>query len=259
MKNKSGIYEILNTVDGKRYIGSAVNIAARWRGHKSKLRNGDHHGPKLQRAWNKHGSETFQFRVLLLCSRDNLILYEQLSMAALRPEYNTCQVAGSTLGVKQTIETRQKLSLVLRGNTYAKGSKRTIEQRAQMSLSHMGNQNTLGVYPSDETRAKLSIARMGNKNALGYKHSDETRRKVSAGLVGKKRRPFSEEHRRKIALARMGTTASLATREKLSAAHKGRKRTPRTPEQRALISAALFAYNARRRAAKQAQHPPALQ
>ena len=31
--NQSGIYEILNTVNGKRYIGSAKNFSKRWWGH----------------------------------------------------------------------------------------------------------------------------------------------------------------------------------------------------------------------------------
>lgn len=30
--NQSGIYEILNTVNGKRYIGSAKNFSKRWWG-----------------------------------------------------------------------------------------------------------------------------------------------------------------------------------------------------------------------------------
>ena len=56
MKNQSGIYEILNTANGKRYIGSAVHFARRWYLHCWKLNRGEHHSAKLQNAWNKHGA-----------------------------------------------------------------------------------------------------------------------------------------------------------------------------------------------------------
>ena len=35
----SGIYQIRNLVNGKRYVGSAVNLRARWRQHTCEHRN----------------------------------------------------------------------------------------------------------------------------------------------------------------------------------------------------------------------------
>lgn len=35
----SGIYQIINTVNGKRYIGSAVNLGKRWINHRVGLKN----------------------------------------------------------------------------------------------------------------------------------------------------------------------------------------------------------------------------
>src|SRR5579859_5020438 len=60
----SGIYAIVNRVDNKHYIGRSINIKNRWYNHKYQLQKGSHHCIKLQRAWNKHGKEAFDFIVL---------------------------------------------------------------------------------------------------------------------------------------------------------------------------------------------------
>ena len=61
---KSGIYQIRNLVNGKVYVGSAVNLQHRRREHRSDLRNGNHHSIKLQRAYNKYGESSFAFEIL---------------------------------------------------------------------------------------------------------------------------------------------------------------------------------------------------
>ena len=60
----SGIYQITNQTNGKRYIGSSVNIKRRWRDHLAHLRRNIHHNPYLQRAFDKQGQDTFTFRIL---------------------------------------------------------------------------------------------------------------------------------------------------------------------------------------------------
>lgn len=49
----SGIYQIINLVNGKCYVGSAVNIKKRCYYHLRSCRLNKHHSKKLQRAWNK--------------------------------------------------------------------------------------------------------------------------------------------------------------------------------------------------------------
>lgn len=46
----AGIYQIRNIVNGKVYIGSAVNIERRWGMHKNRLKAGQHRNIHLQRA-----------------------------------------------------------------------------------------------------------------------------------------------------------------------------------------------------------------
>jgi group I intron endonuclease len=61
---KSGIYAIRCLVNGKVYVGSAVNIVSRWRVHKHHLTHHKHHSIHLQRVWDKHGPEAFSWEIL---------------------------------------------------------------------------------------------------------------------------------------------------------------------------------------------------
>lgn len=76
IKNK-GIYEILNTVNGKRYIGSSKELNIREQWHFSALRGNRHPNKYLQNAVNKYGIENFEFNHLEYCDEEYLITLEQ--------------------------------------------------------------------------------------------------------------------------------------------------------------------------------------
>lgn len=175
--NRSGIYEIVNVVNGKRYIGSAASFSIRFRDHASTLRRGTHRNCKLQHSWDKHGEAAFSFRPVLICAPKDLLFYEQRCLDGLRPEYNIATTADSPF----------------------RGRKHTAEWRKKMSASQIGNK------PSPETRAKLRASRAGRVI------SPETRAKTSASLLGLKRSP---ETRAKIALAKLGNTFGRGNRRK---------------------------------------------
>lgn len=128
----SGIYKITNTLTGKCYIGSAVNVEQRWRQHHFALKRGTHHSQYLQRAWGKHGSEMFVFSRLITCSRENLLTYEQLCLDAYQPEYNILKVAGSGLGT--TISPAQKA--VLSSHMKARVQRDPAAHAAVTKLAH---------------------------------------------------------------------------------------------------------------------------
>ena len=109
-----GIYAIRNTANGKCYVGSAVNIALRWKLHRINLAAGKHHSKPLQRAWGKYGATAFAFEVLELTELVSLIAREQhwigqLSSLATQAGYNVAPNAGSILGIKRSAETVAKL------------------------------------------------------------------------------------------------------------------------------------------------------
>ncbi len=62
--SKSGVYAWINLVNGKVYVGSSRNIPKRRAEHLRFLRNGNHHSPHLQAAWDSYGRDAFAFEVL---------------------------------------------------------------------------------------------------------------------------------------------------------------------------------------------------
>jgi len=77
MDKISGIYKIVNTINNKYYVGSSYNIYYRWRKHKQLLNKQKHHSKKLQRSWNRNSKDSFNFVIIELCDRKNLIKKEQ--------------------------------------------------------------------------------------------------------------------------------------------------------------------------------------
>lgn len=86
----SGIYKIVNKLDGKYYIGSSSNIKSRWSKHKTHLKNNYHWNQHLQNAYNKYKLENFEFIIVEQCSIDNLLIIEQkyLDICKSNPETN---------------------------------------------------------------------------------------------------------------------------------------------------------------------------
>lgn len=111
----SGIYKITNTINGKIYIGSAINITDRWNYHKWELNNNKHGNKYLQRAWNKYWSVSFEFSTLEFCEKDKLIEREQYWLDITKcydreVGYNILTVAYSGIGSKRSLETKAKIS-----------------------------------------------------------------------------------------------------------------------------------------------------
>lgn len=65
-KNKiiSGIYIIENLINGKKYVGSSVDIKRRWLTHKADFKKGKGVNQHFQNSWNKYGKENFSFNIL---------------------------------------------------------------------------------------------------------------------------------------------------------------------------------------------------
>lgn len=172
----SGIYAITNVVNGKKYIGSACNLASRFRTHKARLNLEKHHSAKLQNAWRKYGPECFRFDVIeLVEDKSVLIAREQFWIdeykSATTSGYNVSPIAGSSLGVKHTEE----------------------------AIRNMGA-SKIGIRCKPETREKIRLANTGKKrkpevvqkmaeDRTGAKRSEETKQKMRIAHLGKKKTP----------------------------------------------------------------------
>lgn len=166
MRGLSGVYEIVHSTSGKRYVGSAVKFGSRWSVHRHHLERGTHHCSPLQNAWKKYGEASFSFRPLLVCDREHLVEYEQACIDALRPSYNVCPKAGNSLGYRHTDETKAAFR-------FRKKAGRSDETRRRLSEANKGK-----VITGSQREAIAASLR-------GKKHSDDRRAKQSAVKVGK--------------------------------------------------------------------------
>lgn len=115
IKRKPGIYKILNTKNGKFYIGSSKNMNVRCRGHRTKLRNNTHGNSHLQSSWNKYKEESFIFSTIEECNEDILEQREQFYINRTNAcnnkiGYNKASNVERTSGYKWNKESRKKLS-----------------------------------------------------------------------------------------------------------------------------------------------------
>lgn len=105
MKAIHCVYQIFNTKNSRSYIGSTVNFSQRKRRHFNDLKKGCHSSVFMQRDYAKCGVEAFEIRVIEQVELpSNLIAREQFWIDSLKPEYNSAKIAGSTLGIKHSIE-----------------------------------------------------------------------------------------------------------------------------------------------------------
>lgn len=104
---KSGIYKIINKINGKCYIGSSSNLQKRNKQHFNSLSKNKHYNQYLQRSFNKYGISNFEFIIICKCNEDELINLEQYYINKIKPEYNAVLTAGKTTGYKFTEEQRK--------------------------------------------------------------------------------------------------------------------------------------------------------
>lgn len=112
---RAGVYIITCLANERTYIGSSVHLGKRWQEHQQAFRRNGHKNRHMQRAWDKHSGDTFTFNILLYCDPENCLMYEQIALHALKPKFNICQEVTSSLGVKRSEKTKQRISEAKKG------------------------------------------------------------------------------------------------------------------------------------------------
>jgi len=181
----SGIYKIVNKLDGKYYVGSSLDILGEPHGrfyqHKAHLKCKRHYNFHLQSAWNKYNSESFDFVIIeeTPCVKDILLEVEQKYLDVAKTEkhkcYNKSFVAS---GPDWSEENRKKRSILISGKNnpnYGNGDKirgkknpfynkkHTEETREIMSKNHADYR---GENHPGHKRQKLSLLLQKSKIIL---------------------------------------------------------------------------------------------
>jgi group I intron endonuclease len=238
----AGIYKIEQIGTDRCYVGSSSDLRKRKTQHLRDLGKGIHHTSFLQRAWTKHGAGAFEFVVIEVCAPSSelkmvLMAREQHWIDALKPCFNTCKAAMSTLGFKMPRD------IVERHREQITGRKLSQEHAAFV------RKLALGLKRSDETKEKLRQAglRRGMPQAA-----------IDASVLARRGKKLTAEHIAKVVAAnagykhapevieRMRASNTAEVREAKGAAARGKKQSA---EQVAKRVAARRATIARKREA----------
>jgi group I intron endonuclease len=135
--HKSGVYILEHkSKTGLLYVGSTgifnerkgkIGFARRFSNHINDIKNKKHSAKYLQNICTKYGIDGLFMKIVEITTPDQAIIREQFYIETLKPRLNTNKIATSCLGIKRSIETRNKLSKIL------KGRKITEEQSRQRS------------------------------------------------------------------------------------------------------------------------------
>ena len=172
----SGIYKIINKVNGKYYVGSSINITdRRWRKHKSCLRYNHHDNKHLQNAWNKYGENNFDFIIIEQIPKEKLVEVEQKYLDIAKTEQDKCY--------------NQAFDVERPATTMSEEAKQKMKDKLSKLMSGVNNPN-YGKHHSSEAKEKMRLAK------LGKKHSKEHNKKIGISNKGKKypnKKPYSAE------------------------------------------------------------------
>jgi len=157
-----GIYKITSPTK-KIYIGQSINVERRLNSY-FKM-NHCKQQVRLYNSFKKHGVDNHKFEIVEECSVEMLNDRERHYQEI----YNTIDNGLNCLLTKtsdksgvMSIESRNKMSIKLIGNTRAKGLKRTQEQKDLISNRMKGNTPwNKGVKRTEEELEKMSLNRKG--------------------------------------------------------------------------------------------------
>lgn len=174
--SKSGIYKIINTLNGKYYVGSTNRLSYRWYRHRINLRAGKHINAHLQNAWNKYGEDKFRFVVVEYCSVKDLFERESAYLKECEKNptetYNLVFIPGGGAifrGRKHSEDTKRKMSEQRRGKNHplygthvSYSTKSKIIATLKKKMSGKGNprfDTTLFVFVNSKTGEKMTATR----------------------------------------------------------------------------------------------------
>lgn len=173
----TGVYQIVNLVNGKCYVGSSVQIESRIFKHLAFLRRGNHPNAHLQAAFSKYGEQAFDYKLLEVCRKDVLLGREQFYLDALSPEYNICKIAGNTLGYKHGAVAKAKMVVANKGNKRMLGKEHSEEAKQKMREKAVLRTHT------ESTKAKIAKSATGNKSNTGRSLCADHIAKVAAASL----------------------------------------------------------------------------
>lgn len=193
----SGIYKIVNTVNGKCYVGSAKDFDKRWNRHISDLKKNKHSSIKLQRSFNKHGIDNFKFEVIEYVEYDKNIIVsrEDYWISKLNSKHNGYNIADASFGdVLTTHPDRDNIINRIRGSLNKNMSNMTPEERKDKWGRSGCDNGMFGKNHTNDAKKKMSDYRLGKslEELYGDDRANDIRNNMIATFDDVRRKQLSE-------------------------------------------------------------------
>jgi group I intron endonuclease len=122
LRNKSGVYMLINNKTKDFYIGSSLNLTKRMVSYYYYTNSDKLSKIVIIRAMKKYGLDNFSLGILEFCKKDTKICLdlEQKALDKYKPKYNVLKIAGNSFGFKHKIETIIKLKLIFNKENHPK-------------------------------------------------------------------------------------------------------------------------------------------
>lgn len=185
--SEKGIYQILNKVNGKIYIGQALEgFQRRYWHHQWCLKTNCHCNHYLQHAWNKYGEKNFEFSVVhILQNNESIDELEKQYIIAMKSMFHehgyNMQSGGQPKQLHRFHSAESRKIIGQKNRQHMLGRKLSEETREKMrkSSQHKGpseeGRQRISSYMSnriitDETKAKLRNANIGSRAPVAKLH-----------------------------------------------------------------------------------------
>lgn len=183
-----GVYAIIKIGTDESYIGSSVHIEKRFSQHRRSLGQGRHTSQKLQRAWNKYGSDSFEFKIIEACEPMERLKLEQFYLDTKNSCLNISKLAsGGSRKEDWTKSRRSNLSVALTGNRNGIDKPAGFSDTMRAARAAHPSPGMTGRKHSAATIAKMCASQRANppRSMLGRKHSPETILKMRTARIAK--------------------------------------------------------------------------
>jgi group I intron endonuclease len=163
------VYSIVNKINDATYIGSAIgNGNSRWIRHKKDLKANNHHNIHLQRAYNKHGINNFEFIVLenvdnkFILTKEQKYLDDRKKNYPANLNYNICWTAGNCSGRQFSVASIKQMSNSHLGKTIPA----TVREQMSKTWGEKANKTYTLISPENKTVDFRNIRKFCRDNGL---------------------------------------------------------------------------------------------
>lgn len=141
--NKSGVYAIINQRNGRKYIGSSLNLKSRAYTHRMAIQNGRHNNPEIQK--DVENGDNFVFKIIEFTNENICIKRSEIKCRTQLLEYKTIKNA---MELGEQLYNQESMAVVSgRLSAEQKEFEKILTRKAEIEkMLNLSNSEILSIY-----------------------------------------------------------------------------------------------------------------